>query len=395
MAFEFRLPDIGEGLTEATVVRWIVSDGADVTVDQPMVEMETDKAVVEIPSPRAGVILHLGALEGEALAVGEVLVVIGDAGESWVPGGAETAEGTVRPASTQQAAPIVGTLEEAESVVPAAPDAQREAPVSMRPPALPLVRRLAATMGVDLDGVRGSGPGGRVVREDVEGAASSTAGPVERVRLSPTRRSIASNLTRSWQEIPHVTTFGTAEAEPLLEERRRLSDEAGVPVPLEALLIGRLTPLLQRHREFNAVIEGDDLVYRLAYHVGFAVDTPNGLMVAVVRDAEQRTPVELAQEVRRLAESARNRTITAAQMRGATFTVSNIGAVGGGFGTPIIPYGTAAILSVGRADLRPVIRDGAVAPGREFPLSLSYDHRIIDGAAGRAFMADLIEVVEG
>lgn len=386
MALEFRLPDIGEGLTEATVVRWLISVGGSVGVDEPMVEIETDKAVVEISAPRAGVILHQGAADGVTLAVGEVLVVIGDPGERWVPGpGAAGSVPGSRSTVATEAAPIVGTLEEAESI-----DGDR---APSRSQALPLVRRLAAFLGVDLGSVVASGPGGRITRQDVEGAAQAV-GPVERVRMSSTRLAIARNLALSWQEIPHVTTFGEAGAELLLGERKRLAKKSGLPVPLEALLMRLVVPLLQEYPEFNAAVEGDDVLYRKAYDIGFAVDTPSGLLVAVVRAVEELTVESIAVEMVRLATAARKRKITPAEMRGATFTVSNIGAVGGRYGTPIIPYGTSAILSLGRAELRPVVRDGQLAVGREFPLSLSYDHRIIDGAGGRAFMASLIESIE-
>jgi pyruvate dehydrogenase E2 component (dihydrolipoamide acetyltransferase) len=386
MALEFRLPDIGEGLIEATVVRWLVPLGGSVGIDEAMVEIETDKAVVEIPAPRAGIILHHGASEGVTVAVDELLVVIGDPGEEWVPG--PDPEGSVpgsRSAVASDVAPIVGTLEQAEKID------EEHAP--LRPQALPLVRRLATTLGVDLGSVAASGPGGRITRQDVEGSAQAV-GPVERVRMSPTRLAIARNLTRSWQEIPHVTTYGEADAEPMLGERKRLADESGLQVPLEALLMRLVVPLLQEYPEFNAAVDGDEVLYRKAYDIGFAVDTPSGLMVAVVRDLEELTVESIAAEIVRLATAARERKITAAEMRGATFTVSNIGAVGGRFGTPIIPYGTSAILSIGRADLRPIVRDGQLGVGRQFPLSLSYDHRIIDGAGGRAFLASLIRSIE-
>jgi pyruvate dehydrogenase E2 component (dihydrolipoamide acetyltransferase) len=388
MAYEFHLPDIGEGLTEATVVRWLAEVGDEVGMDAPVVEMETDKAVVEIPAPRAGVVLHHGAAAGETIPVDSLLLVIGDPGEEWQPG-------VTSKASPVAAAPIVGTLEEATTIsetapVVSAPIAPVESPGSAQ--ALPLVRRLAASLGVDIETVRGTGPGGRVSREDVEGAVQS--GPDgDRVRMTPTRLAIARNLTRSWQEIPHVTTFGTAAAEPLLELRAGLAD-GETAMPLEALLMQALVPLLQRHRAFNARVDGEDIVYRSEIDIGFAVDTPQGLMVAVVRDVAGRELSEIGADVRRLAAAARDRSIGAAEMRGAGFTVSNIGAVGGGQGTPIIPYGTTSILSVGRADPRPVVRNGALAVGREFPLSLSYDHRAIDGATGRAFMLELIAAIE-
>lgn len=386
MALEFRLPDIGEGLTEATVVQWMVPVGGSVRMDEPMVEVETDKAVVEIPAPRAGIVLHHGAPAGATIPVDEILVVIGEPDEDWVSGSAVSDPGD-RPASQTriEAAPIVGTLEEAE--LPAEPSS------SSRVRALPLVRRLAVSLGVDLESVPGSGPGGRINRADVEAAAQAT-GPMERVRMSPTRIAIARNLSRSWREIPHVTTYGEARAEPLLEARQRLRGRSDASIPLEALLMRLIVPLLQEHPEFNAAVEGEDVLYRTAYDIGFAVDTPNGLMVAVVRGVDDRPVEDIGAEIRRLATAARDKKIAPADMRGATFTISNIGAVGGRYGTPIIPHGTSAILSVGRGDPRPVVRDGELAVGREFPLSLSYDHRIIDGAKGRAFMMALIEAVE-
>jgi len=375
MAYEFRLPDIGEGLTEATVVRWLVAVGGEVALDQPVVELETDKAVVDIPAPRAGMVLHHGAAEGATLAVGKILVVIGVAGEQWAP-----SEAPKPKTHTGTAAPIVGNLEEA----PSAPG---------YPQALPLVRRLAAEKGVDLANVTGTGPGGRVTREDVEAAAGG-AGPVERVRLSPTRLAIARNLTRSWQEIPHVTTFGSADAAGILTERSRLADSTGAEIPLEALLMSAVGPLLAEYPSFNASLDGETLILKKHYDLGFAVETAEGLMVAVVRDAIGRTIEDLAGEIVALAASARDRSIAARDLKGATFTISNIGAVGGGYGTPIIPYGTTAILSVGRADEKPVARDGALAVGREMPVSLSYDHRVIDGALGREFMSAVVSAIE-
>jgi pyruvate dehydrogenase E2 component (dihydrolipoamide acetyltransferase) len=377
MALEFRLPDIGEGLTEATIVRWLVPVGAAVGLDQPIVELETDKAVVEIPAPRAGVILHHGGVDGDVVKVDALLVVIGDAGESWAPSPAPSPS---RRAARPEAAPIVGTLEDVG------------APGTRRPLALPLVRRLAASRGVDLAGVSGTGPGGRITRDDVEAAAAGS-GPVERVRMSPTRIAIARNLTRSWQEIPHVTTFGTADPTGLLAARSRRASVS--PTPLEALLVVAIVPVLRRHPAFNASLDGDTLILKKHYDLGVAVDTADGLMVAVVRGADGLSVEEAAGEIVRLAEAARSRTITPTELRGATFTVSNIGAAGGGYGTPIIPHGTTAILSVGRAEARPVVRDGAVVVGAELPLSLSYDHRVIDGAAGRAFLADVVAAIEG
>ena len=362
MAFEFRLPDIGEGLTEAEVVEWLVEEGREVALDQPLVQVETDKAVTDIPSPRGGVLLRQGAPAGAVVRVGEILAVIGEAGDE--------------PSDVADASPIVGTL---------------PGPIPQRAETLPLVRRLARELGVDLATVTGRGPGGRITKEDVEAAAgaSRTDSPdQQRIRLSKLRRTIAANMARSWREIPHATTFGQADASPLLAQRKDLD------LPLEALFISAILPALKAHPEFNASVDGEDLVVKRRYDLGVAVDTADGLVVVVVRNADALARADLGREIGRLAEAARSRTAKPDELAGQTFTISNIGAVGGGHGTPIIPFGTTAILSFGRADEQPVVRDGRVVAAPVLPLSLSYDHRVIDGALGRRFLSAVVERLE-
>jgi pyruvate dehydrogenase E2 component (dihydrolipoamide acetyltransferase) len=384
MATEFHLPDVGEGLPEAVIVHGHVAVGEAVTQDGPLVEVETDKAVVDIPAPVGGVLLHQGGAAGDTLPVESLLAVIGDEGEAWEP---DTGPPPAAPVQPEPAAPIVGRLSDSAETVG-----------SHRPGMLPKVRRLAEQLGVDPGLVTGTGPGGRITEDDLRqaaaggGAGAPTAaadGLERRIKMSPTRKAIADNLARSWREIPHVTTYAEADAQPLLDARAA----AGKP-PLEALLIARLVPLLQRFPDFNAAVEGDEIVHRLRYDVGVAVDTPDGLLVVVVRGADGRDVAGLGEEVARLATAARERKAKPDELRGQTFTISNIGAVGGRYGTPLVPYGTTAILSVGRADPTPVVRDGEIVVGREMPLSLSYDHRAIDGSTGRAFMAAVVEALE-
>lgn len=372
MANEFRLPDIGEGLTDVEVLSWLVKVGQPVARDEPLVEVETDKAVVEIPSPFAGIVLHQGAAAGDRLAVGEILAVVGEAGESWTP-----AEDV--PVAVDEPLPIVGTLPDTNVAGPSA---------------LPAVRKLAKDLGIELGDVTGSGPGGRITIEDVEAAAAGSASPSERVPMSATRRAISANLERSWREIPHVTTFGSAPAARLLEVRRDLLAQAEGPMPLEALLIKLVVPLLEKFPEFNAAVSGTDLILKQAYNIAVAVDAPDGLITPVVHDAGALSLDEVADLVIRLAKSARGRKLEIEQLRNATFTISNIGAVGGTTGTPIVPYGTTAIASFGRADLQAVVNEsGGVEAAMMLPISMSYDHRAIDGARGRAFMAGLIEAI--
>lgn len=420
MAHEFRLPDIGEGLTEAEIVRWLVAEGEEVEADQAIVEVETDKAVVEIPSPYAGVLISHGGAEGDVIEVGQVLVTIGEPRGDVSSPMSEAALGEVSPQATEgaepsrEAEPIVGTLgEEVETIAPTT--AASATPTAVK--ALPVVRKLAREHGIDLDAIEGSGPGGRIMRDDVE-AAIAAAGTVEpeaveraeevvtpaeeptpagedqRKSMSRLRRTIAENMAKSWAEIPHVTTFDDVDATRLLEVRQALGDRHDTKIPVEALVIKAVLPALDEFPEFNASLDGDDLVLHSAKDIGVAVDTPDGLLVAVIRGADNKSVMDLAAEVRRLGEGARERTLTPGELTGQTFTVSNIGAVGGGHGTPIVPYGTVAILSVGRARLRPVVYDEDLAIAAVMPLSLSYDHRVIDGAVGRRFMEFVLENLE-
>ena len=370
MAYIFRLPAISEGLTEVVVVQWLVAVGEHVEVDAPLVEIETNEALTTMPSPAAGTVLHHGAAEGEVLPVGEVLAVIGEPGEEW----AAVAEPEV--------APIVGTLSGGTELRIPQQGAQVEA--------LPAVRRLAREKAVDLSAIAGTGPGGRITVEDVE-AAHGGGGLTA---FTPTRRSIADHMSRSWREIPHVTTFDDAAAVHILEARRRLLSDQEGPAPLEALLIKAVIPALVGYPEFNATVSEQGVILKEFYDIGVAVDTPDGLVVGVVRAAREKTVPELSDEVIRLAKSARNRKLTTGDVGGATFTVSNIGAVGGRYGTPIIPYGTTAILSVGRARPEAVVRSGNVVAELRIPLSLSCDHRAIDGALGRRFLAAVIDEIE-
>ncbi len=426
MRHEFRLPDIGEGLTEAEIVRWLVPEGGRVEADQPVVEVETDKAVVEIPSPYAGIVLGHGGAEGETIAVGSVLVVIGDDDDVTAPvPDAETPllePPTVEAPATASggsAAPIVGSIREEAEILTTVGDAERGGAAD-RVKALPIVRKLARDLGVDITTVTGTGPDGRVTRDDVLAASAPattvqptpppTPSPVvatapappttapssgdERQPMSRLRRTIAANMARSWAEIPHVTTFDDVDATRLLEIREALGARHQVKLPMEALVIKAVIPALVAFPEFNATLDGDDLVIHHSHNIGIAVDTPDGLLVAVIRDAAARGVLDLGSEVRRLGEGARTRSLGPDELMGQTFTVSNIGAVGGGHGTPIVPRGTTGILSVGRAKERALVRAGEVVVAPVIPLSLSYDHRVIDGAQGRRFMNLVIENLE-
>lgn len=413
MANVFRLPDIGEGLTEAEIVAWHADVDDEVLADQPLVTVETDKAQADLPAPVSGVLLFRGAEAGAVLAVGEILAVIGIRGERW--------------SGREQQPPLVGTLDEdavdlgavteptvpTPEVVPEVVSASAvpeitERFVAHRPRALPLVRREAAARGIDLTAVVGTGPGGRVTRADLAAVEADppvvadeppppdpeTPADPKRLRLSATRRAIARNLTEAWRTIPQVTTFGTFDATRLLGVRRALAERHGRPVPLDALIVAAVVPVLAEFPEANATLDGDDLVLHDTVRMGLAVDTDAGLVVATIPDAAALRVMDLADTVTDLGERARRRALAAGELGGQTVTISNIGAVGGGHGTPIVPLGTTLILSVGRAEPTPVVRDGEVTVAPMAPLSLAYDHRVIDGAGGRRILAAITENLE-
>ncbi|MFV2000517.1 MAG: dihydrolipoamide acetyltransferase family protein [Acidimicrobiia bacterium] len=375
MPHEFLLPDIGEGLTDAEIVEWHVAEGDEVLVDQAIVDIETAKITVEITSIHSGIVLKLGGLPGATINVGDVLFVIGEKGDK-VP---RSEDGH-------------GNEVEHPSAFSRQPSAKKtgHADPAGRVRTMPIVRKLARDNGVDLETIDGTGPGGTVTREDVERAVRSESGETL-TSLTRIRKAIARHMTESWTTIPHVTVQADIRAENLLAARRDSNEH---PIPLEAIIGVAVLPLLARYREFNASMHHDVVEFKDRFNLGFAVDTKAGLMVVVVKKADRLTLKELASEIDRLATSAVAGTLTPEEVTGQTFTISNIGALGGGHGTPIIPLGTSAILSIGRAMETAVVERGEVTVGMVAPIDLSYDHRLIDGGLGQRFLSDLIDSLE-
>lgn len=394
MALEFMMPDVGEGLAEAEIVRWLVELGEPVKEDVPFVEIETDKAVMEMPAPRSGVLLFVAGPNGTVVEIGGLLAVIGEPGESW---GDASAPQPPAPAPAEEVKPIVGSLGSEVTHIDGTRSVKTSA--SPRPLASPPIRKFARDAGVDLSLLVGSGPDGRILRGDVmrylDQQRARRPSANDRVELlSARRRSIAEHLSRSWREIPHVTTYEWGPGERILEAKRRLAQRLDRQVPLEALMMKIVIAPLAEFPEFNAVVDGDEVTYRGSYNIGFSVDTPEGLLVPVVHKADTKSFSELVHDIIELKERAQGRSLRREHLEGLTFTVSNIGAIGGGFGTPIIPWGTSSILSVGRLDKLAVVREDSVVVERRLPLSLSYDHRLIDGGTGRRFMAALTAALE-
>ena len=358
MAYEFKLPDLGEGLTEGEISRWLVSEGDEVAEDQPLVEIQTDKTTVEIPSPAAGKVASILVEEGKVVPVGTVLVVIGGDGAA--------------PAEEEQP-----KAEQPPSAAPVSPAPSRASDGRVR--ATPLVRRLAQELGVDLEHLTGTGPQGRVTEADVRGAAPSGGQPREpvsegrREQLRGVRRLIAEHMVRAHQEVPAVTW---------VEECDFSSVELKLLVPT---VLKAAAETLKEFPELNARLEGDEIVYLDRYDLGLAVQTDDGLVVPVVRDCDSRALDELAAEAKRLAEAARSGSLKPEELRGSTFTVTSAGKLAGLFQTPLVNHPEVAILSVGRIAERPVVRDGQVVVAPTGYVSVTFDHRVVDGARAAEF----------
>jgi pyruvate/2-oxoglutarate dehydrogenase complex dihydrolipoamide acyltransferase (E2) component len=355
VAYEFKLPDLGEGLTEGEIARWLVEEGQEIAEDDPLVEIATDKTTVEIPSPAAGTVSRILVQEGDVVPVGTVLVVIGG-------------DGALEPAVTEP--PTQAPRQE-----PAPPQATDQA-LQGKVRATPLVRRVAQELGVDLDTVTGTGPQGRITEDDVRAAASGTAASQEDERREPIRgirRQMFEHLSRAHREVAAVTW---------VEE----CDFSGVELTrLVPLVLKCVAESLREYPELNARVENGELVYLDRYDIGVAVQTDQGLVVPVVRDCDSRSLEELDGDVRRLAEAAHAGTLTPEELRGGTFTVTSAGRSAGLFVTPLVNHPEVAILGVHRISERPVVEDGDIIVRPMGNISVTFDHRVIDGKRAADF----------
>ena len=376
MAFEFKLPDLGEGLTEGEIARWLVTEGQEIAEDDPLVEIQTDKTTVEIPSPAAGVVSSILVEEGAVVPVGTVLVVIGADGHA--PSAAATPDESALATTTADAAPAAASTALSPGHVP-----------SGRVQATPLVRRLAEELGVALESIAGTGPNGRVTEGDVRAAADTSGalspGRGREGRREPVRgirRQIVEHLTRAHREVPAVT---------FVEE----CDFTGVDLAqLVPLALKATAAALQGYPELNARLEGDEIVYLERYDLGLAVQTEQGLVVPVVRGCDTASLDELAAEAERLADAARNGTLQPEELRGSTFSITSAGKLGGLVVTPLVNYPEVGILGLHRIGPRPVARDGEIVVRQIGHVSVTFDHRVVDGARAAAFALDVIRRLE-
>ena len=365
MSYEFKLPDLGEGLTEGEIARWLVAEGQEIAEDAPLVEIATDKTTVEIPSPAAGLVSRILVPEGDVVPVGTVLVVIGGDGVTEEP--KDTEQPRAEPAPDQKAA--------SNSLLQ-----------SQRVRATPLIRKVAAELGVDLATVTGSGPQGRITEEDVRAAGGGAAAPStsegEHVQLRGVKRQMFEHLTRA-HEIPAVTWVEECDFSGV--DLKRL-----VPLVLQAVAVA-----LKEFPELNARVDNGELVLLDRYDLGVAIQTEQGLVVPVVHGADKLPLDELDAEVRRLAEGANAGTLKPEELRGGTFTITSAGKAAGLFVTPLINHPEVAILGIHRIAERPVVRDGQVVARQTGNVSVTFDHRVIDGKRAADFGLAVIARLQG
>jgi pyruvate/2-oxoglutarate dehydrogenase complex dihydrolipoamide acyltransferase (E2) component len=392
---EYRLPDLGEGIDGAEVVRWLVEPGDRVGRDQPVAQVQTDKALVELPAPAAGVIASLGAREGERIPVGGLVAVIAEDGAPAPAAGEPVVQG------------IVGTIPGEEPTGASGVPARAAALPGLGPAATPATRRLARELGVDLASVTGTGPGGRVTDADVRGAArtggppaTGAPGPGGAAAVIPVRglrRRIAERMEAA-SRIPRVTMMDEADATALAalrEQLRPAAAEAGVRLGYLPLICKLAMAALRRHPALNAHYDeaAGEIRTFSAVHLGIATATGDGLLVPVIRDADRMGVLELAGAMAARADGARRRSLAVEDLRGSTFTVTSPGPAGGIFATPLLNPPEVAILAVGRIQERAVVRGGRLAAALTLPFSLTFDHRAIDGADAAEFAATFVQLV--
>lgn len=433
MKFEFKFPDIGEGLDEGVIMKWMVEEGDEIKEGDSVVEVETDKVTAEIPSPKTGKILELKAKKGDTIHVGNVFIVIEVEGEESespseekigdqdeVKDELEEKQEVVE----EETAGVVGeVIASSEVIAPSTEEhhVAKKSEKSEKVLATPVARKMAKDLGVNISTVKGTGPNGRVMKEDIQNAKGSTteqkvekiekspakvfSSPVEldderyeRIPLTKIRKTISERMSQSRFTIPHTTAMDEIDITKLDDFRRKYKDilvEEDVNLTYLPFIIKAVIVALKRFPEFNSELdeENDELILKHFYNIGIATDTDRGLMVPVVKDMDRLSIVEMAKAVEGVTTKAKENKISLNELKGGTFTITNYGSIGGHFGIPIINYPEAAILGLGRVVKKPIVRDDEIVIAKVLPLSLSYDHRTIDGASGSRFLNVLKELL--
>ncbi len=442
---EFKIPELGESVAGGDVTKVLVNVGDTIAREQPVLELETDKATIEVPSSVAGVVKEIKVKKGDKVKVGAVVLTV-DAPSSGNGSGVASAPAAAKTAAPQKAAPEPAPPA-AAATPPATPpkvlpmpvrqaEAQASAPVAAptpparadgrAAPASPAVRRLAREIGVNINDVEGTGPNARISQEDVKeharrilssvGAAGGVGpgavargarplpdfskwGEVDRQAWTNIRRATSEHLSYAWTTIPHVTQFDKADVTELEALRKRHKEQvakAGGNLTVTAMLVRILATAVRKFPQFNASIDTErgEIVYKKYVNIGVAADTDRGLLVPVIRNADEKNITQIAVELNQLAEKARERKLTIDEMSGGSMSISNLGGIGGTYFTPIVNWPEVAILGVSRGAIEPVWKDGTFEPVQRLPLSLSYDHRVIDGADAMRFLKWVVDAIE-
>jgi len=416
---DVKLPQLAEGVEGGTVVTILVTEGQEIKKDQPIMELETQKAVGSIPAPSTGIVTKIHVKQGMEVSVGQLLISIESSGMQ-TPRAAEPAQSATTRTRT---APEARTAP--QQPVPT-DDYHFESNSGAPPPAPPSIRKIARELGIDLTRVKGSEAGGRInladVRAYIEGlqqmarhgraptSASQPApaeaidfskwGPIRREKMSPLRRTVSRRMTESWSTIPKINQFDDADITALLALRKKHSaayEKKGAHLTLTSFLLFVLGRALKKHPRANSSMDDSSLeiIYKDYCHIGVAVDTEGGLIVPILRNVDQKNLLQLSEELHAITEKTRQRKISIEELQGGTFTISNQGSIGGSHFTPIIYSPQVAILGVGQGEAKPVAVDGKIAIRRVLPLCLSYDHRVLDGADAVRFLKDVITGIEG
>lgn len=412
--YEFKLPDIGEGLHEAEIVRWFVHEGEEVTIDQPIAEIQTDKATVEISTPVAGKVVALAGSEGEVVKVGEPLIIV-DMQEKMEAVAPFVPPQAAAPSALQQAVAQPTPLQAVAQFAPQQAAVELASHRKKHVIAAPSVRKRAREMGIPIEDVKGTGEGGRVVVADLERyvteRAAAAAAPAletieptvsplkqteERLPMRGLRKKIAEKMVKSFYTAPHVTGMDEVDVTTLVDIRTSLMNQLSIKLTYLPFVIKAVTRALKEHPLFNAALDEatNEIVLKKEYHIGIATATKEGLVVPVIRHADQKSIRELAEELAELTEKAHRHTLRVDELQGSTFTITSTGANGGWFATPIINYPEVAILGVHAIKRKPVVIGEEIVIRDMMGISLTFDHRVIDGEPAGRFMAAVASVLE-
>ncbi len=414
MIKEFKFPDVGEGITEGELVEWLVKEGDQVKQDQPLAKVETDKALIDLPSPQDGIILKLHVKPGSSIKVGQVLVTLGSKGDA------------ISSQESHDSVGVVGKLEVSDKVIPSPKTVTQTPPPVQKIKILPAIKSLAEERGVDISRIVPSGSQGQITKQDVLDAASGKSppspqqslpvkqsepkepevkvqmkydfyGPIEHVQLKGVRKSVVKKMQESWQNAVPVTHMDEVDITSLASIREKEKEKAArksIKLTYMPFIIKAVIESLKEHPYLNSSMEENEIILKKYYNIGIAVDTEDGLIVPVIKGAEKKNILSLASEIQEISEKTRQRKIDLADLQGGTFTITNVGSLGGLFATPIINYPECAILGIGKMHEVPAFEGSKIVKKIILPLFLTFDHRISDGAEAARFMNKVKESLQ-